>query len=81
MLTLQKMNTLKFRLTIFLLSITLMAQAQDNAVQMADTMRNNGKIYVVVAVLAVVLIGLFVYLFSLDKKIKNLEQKGSKEGR
>lgn len=49
--------------------------AQNNVVDMADTMRSNGKIYVVVAVLLVILFGLIVYLFSLDKRLKMLEKK------
>lgn len=43
-------------------------------VEMADTMRSNGKIYVVVAVVLVILAGLFVYLFSLDRKVSKLEK-------
>lgn len=57
----------------FLLSTTFVfAQEQP---EMADTMRSNGKIYVVVAVLLVILIGLFIYLIALDRKIKKLEQQ------
>ena len=43
-------------------------------VEMADIMRSNGKIYVVVAVVLVILAGLFVYLFSLDRKVSKLEK-------
>ncbi len=49
-------------------------RAQDGTVQMADEFRRNGKIYVVVAVVLVILIGLFLYLFRLDKKISNIEK-------
>lgn len=42
---------------------------------MADTFRKEGKIYVVIAVAGIVLIGIFVYLFMLDKRLKNLENK------
>ena len=48
--------------------------AQDNKPEMADMMRNNGKIYVVVAVCLTILIGLFVYVFLLDRKISRLEK-------
>lgn len=44
-------------------------------VEMATGMRSSGKIYVVVAVLSIVLIGLFLYLFALDRKISRLERK------
>ena len=50
--------------------------AQD--VEMADALRQSGKIYVVVAVIAVIFAGLAIYLFSLDKKISKIE-KESKE--
>ena len=44
------------------------------AVEMADTMRSNGKIYVVVAVCLTILLGLFVYVFAIDRKISKLEK-------
>ena len=43
-------------------------------VEMADGMRSNGKIYVVVAVCLTILIGLFIYVFMLDKKISRFEK-------
>ena len=39
------------------------------------SMYDSGKIYVVIAVIAVVLTGFFFYLFNLDKKLKSLERK------
>ena len=47
--------------------------AQDK-VEMADSMRSNGKIYVVVAVCLTILIGLFIYVFMIDKKISRFEK-------
>jgi bacteriorhodopsin len=44
-------------------------------VDMADTMRSNGRIYVVVAVVLVILIGLILYLIRLDKKINKMEKE------
>ena len=41
---------------------------------MADAMRANGKIYVVVAVVLIVLTGMFIYLIRLDRKINKLEK-------
>lgn len=38
-------------------------------------MRSNGKIYVVVAVLVTILMGLFIYLISLDRKISKKEKE------
>ena len=37
-------------------------------------MLESGKIFVVVAVLTVILVGIFLYLFTIDKKVKKLEE-------
>lgn len=55
-----------------LLFISLSGSAQSE-VQMADGMRAEGKIYVVVAIILIVLGGLIFYLFMLDRKVKKLE--------
>ena len=47
--------------------------AQD--VEMADKFRSDGKIYVVVAIVLIILIGLFGYLFFLDRKLTGLEKR------
>ena len=39
-----------------------------------DLMRSNGKIYVVVAVCLTILIGLFLYVLSVDRKISKIEK-------
>jgi len=44
-------------------------------VEMADMMFVNGKIYVVVGVLLIVLCGMFVYLITLNRKISKLEKE------
>jgi hypothetical protein len=44
-------------------------------VGMADVMRSNGKIYIVVAVCLTILIGLFLYVFLIDRKITKLEKE------
>lgn len=49
--------------------------AQDSQPEMADMMRSNGKIYVVVAVCLTILIGLFAYVFVVDRKISRLEKE------
>ncbi|HAO47253.1 MAG TPA: CcmD family protein [Ferruginibacter sp.] len=54
-----------------LLSATGFAQ---DAGASADLMRSNGKIYVVVAVCLTILLGLFLYVFSIDRKISRLEK-------
>jgi hypothetical protein len=59
-------------ISLFTSSISF-AQAQQ--VEMADTMRSNGKIYIVVAVCLTILMGLFLYVFSIDRKISNIEKE------
>jgi CcmD family protein len=49
-------------------------------VEMADTMRSNGKIYVVVAVLCLIFTGIAIYLLLIDRKLGKLE-KQIQEGR
>ena len=44
-------------------------------IEMADTAWDKSKINVVIAVMAVILIGLFIYLFSIGNKISRLEKK------
>lgn len=58
---------------MILLMSSLISFAQEK-VEMADTMRSNGKIYVVVAVSTTILIGLFLYIYSLDRKISRFEK-------
>jgi uncharacterized membrane protein len=41
---------------------------------MADMMRSNGRIYVVVAVVSTILIGLILYVFRLDRKMTRMEK-------
>lgn len=75
------MDKLKRTGFVIALSIlTLFAHAQETAANApnADVMRSNGKIYVVVAVIVTIVIGIFIYLFSLDRKISRME-KGEKE--
>ncbi len=60
---------------LFLLFCSTMVIAQDQKVEMADGMRSSGRIYVVIAVMLTILIGLIIYLVRLDKKISNLEKQ------
>lgn len=46
-----------------------------NYVEMADAFRADGKIYVVIAVILVILFGLFAFLFRLDSKVSMLENR------
>ena len=63
-------------LAIFWLVLGIPAFAQNPAeIEMADQLRADGKIYVVVAVLTVMLIGIFIFLFLLDRKMSRLEKE------
>ena len=42
--------------------------------EMADALRSNGKIYVVVTALVIIFIGIVIYLFSLNAKVNKLEK-------
>jgi uncharacterized integral membrane protein len=67
------MKNAKYFLSIALLLTVYTLQAQ-NDVEMADQMRSEGKIYVVVAVILTVLTGLILYLLILDRKVNKLEK-------
>ncbi len=64
---------LKQLLSILLMLTSPVLFAQE--VEMADTMRSEGKIYVVVAILLLILIGLIAYLVMIDRKVTKLENK------
>jgi CcmD family protein len=61
-----------FSLLLFLTCVTGAAQ---NEPQMADGFRQDGKIYVVITVLAIIFAALVIYLVMLDRKVKKLEEK------
>ena len=65
----------------FLLSLLLTAQnsVAQQTVEMADRLRADGKIWVVVAVIATVFFGIILYLVRLDAKLGKLERE-VKEG-
>ncbi len=63
------------RIISVLLACLLSLPGFSQKVEMADTMRSEGKIYVVVAIVLVILTGLILYVFTLDRKASRLEQK------
>ena len=66
----------KIVLLLLVSSNAVLVFAQENkTVEMADVMRSNGKIYVVVAVCLTILIGLFLYVWNVDRKITKLEKE------
>lgn len=76
---------MKKLLTIALLVFSLSALAQEkipvtesdysnNSVEMADQMRADGKIYVLVGIIAIIFAGITVYVVNTDRKISKLEK-------
>lgn len=63
-------------LTLTLSSVNLFAQQVVNAeVEMADQMRADGKIWVVVGVIAFIFAGIITYLIRLDKNLTKIEKE------
>lgn len=73
------MKKLRTILSLLLLTLlTMPAIAQDNISKFTgfgETMRSNGRIYVVVAVILTILLGVVLYLVRIERKIKKLEEK------
>jgi len=73
---------MKNRLFIILLALMtpfmIWAQSEEK-IEMADLFRQEGKIYVVVAVVLIIFIGMILYMINLDRKIKKLEQEKTTE--
>lgn len=70
------MKRINKTLLSFLMVLTIVFQAgAQEKVEMADTMRAEGKIYVVVGIILMVLAGLIAYLFLMDRKVKKLEAR------
>lgn len=71
----------KVLITLFSLLLIIGAYAQDSTGQtvteQATGLRADGKIYVVVAVVVTILLGLFIYVFRLDRKISKLEKQSA----
>ena len=74
----------KFSITFTIMSIFqfmgiipfLMAQDQgDQGIEMADTFRSDGKIYVVVLVVVIVFSGLIAYVANTDRKVTKIEKE------
>lgn len=65
---------------LFIVMLVLMALplwAQEGKVEMADNMRSDGKIYVVIAVILTILGGLIFYVWRLDRKITKMERESN----
>lgn len=66
----------KLSLIVFLL-LSEFTQAQDtsNGPAMADSWRQDGKIYVVIAVMSTIFACVIIYLAVIERKLKKLEEE------
>jgi hypothetical protein len=68
----------QYLFTVLMICLGYPLVAQDipsGGIEMADALRSSGKIYVVVAVLVLIMTGLFIYLARLDRKIRKFEKE------
>jgi uncharacterized integral membrane protein len=63
-----------FFYTVILVLFTLISYSQQE-VEMADKFYTEGKVYVVVIVVSVLVVGMLAYLFLMDRKISRLEKE------
>lgn len=69
-------RALALLLPLLLLAGAALAQAPaPDQPEMADALRQSGKIYVVVLVIVIILSGLLLYLVRLDRKVSRLERE------
>ena len=60
---------------LFLLFITSFVRAQTEGPQMAEQFREQGKIYVVISVIAIIFLSIVFFLVYLERKLKRLEKE------
>jgi protein-S-isoprenylcysteine O-methyltransferase Ste14 len=65
---------IKFLIALVAVITCVPVFGQNEEVPMADNLRSEGKIYVVVIMILIVLAGLIFYLFLMDRKVKRLEK-------
>jgi len=79
-MTIQKILVAAALSIILFLSFPFTGVGQDipgarEKVEMADRFRQEGKIYVVVAIMGVTLVGLLIYTVGIDRRISRLERE------
>ncbi|WP_196992214.1 CcmD family protein [Panacibacter microcysteis] len=71
-----KLKRIVFLIVFSIMQLAVWAQSMDKTTEEpTDFMRSNGKIYVVVACVVVIVLGIYIYLINLDRKISKLEDK------
>ncbi|CAN5571414.1 hypothetical protein BH10BAC2_BH10BAC2_28080 [soil metagenome] len=72
-----KLKRIAFTIVLCMLNIFVWAQNTDtNTAEPVDFMRSEGKLYVVVACVVVIVLGIYIYLINLDRRLKRLEKNG-----
>ncbi|MFN5318935.1 MAG: CcmD family protein [Bacteroidia bacterium] len=69
------MKHVKSLLSVFLVLFQTLNLFAGSTPEMADAFRAEGKIYVVLAVILLIFIGLAIWLFLLDRRIQKLENE------
>ncbi len=64
-------------LVILLFSVANVFATTVPAAKGDDIFYADGRIYVVVATVVIIIIGLFAYLFSMDRRLKKIEKKST----
>ncbi|MCD0488498.1 CcmD family protein [Pedobacter sp. MC2016-14] len=67
----------KFIITFLMLLVTGQLFAQNENSAITDSLYASGKIYVVVVCVAVILLGLIFFMFSVDSRLKKVEKKSA----
>lgn len=62
-------------LMVFILSCVNVFAQKSAPTEMADAMRSSGKIYVVIATISIIFVGLAIFLFSIDRRLKKIEKE------
>jgi len=68
------MKKLPVLLLLLLSNVTCFAQDSASPA-MADVMRSDGMIYVVIATIVIIFAGLSIYLFSIDRRLRKIEKE------
>ncbi|PTQ96976.1 hypothetical protein C8P68_104470 [Mucilaginibacter yixingensis] len=64
----------RYFITLLLLFVTSLLFAQNaQPTEMADAFRSQGKIYVVIATIAIIFVGLAIYLVMIDRRLRKIE--------
>ncbi len=69
------MNNIIIMLLVSILMPFLVKAQEATGVEMADTFRSEGKIYVVITVISIIFMCLIGYLIYIDLKLRKLENK------